>query len=200
MPSKFALSPCLWVSICAQTALHKITSPFLSAVNTTLEILDLSWNHLRRKGTVAFGTGLKVGILLSCDTLHSDYYQKRIETLTSLRSEQGSVALARLILPTLGGSARRTIKAVSRSGDSCGWRDAGKLQRCWIHWGWAGCDLRDAPVSASRERVDWYTWCTCSSWDLSSLPGGQCCTENTQPVLEQHWEWGSTGPSRSSQS
>ncbi|XP_048805441.1 leucine-rich repeat-containing protein 74A [Lagopus muta] len=28
-------------------------------VNTTLEILDLSWNHLRRKGTVAFGTGLK---------------------------------------------------------------------------------------------------------------------------------------------
>ncbi|NXF47795.1 LR74A protein, partial [Oceanites oceanicus] len=31
----------------------------LLASNTTLEILDLSWNHLRRKGTVALGTGLR---------------------------------------------------------------------------------------------------------------------------------------------
>lgn len=34
-----------------------------------LEILDLSWNHLKRKGTVALGTGLRVGTLLFCDTL-----------------------------------------------------------------------------------------------------------------------------------
>lgn len=53
----------------------------LLASNTALEILDLSWNHLRRKGTVALGTGLRVGTPLFCDTLHSDYYQKLFETL-----------------------------------------------------------------------------------------------------------------------
>lgn len=74
------------------------------------------------------------------------------------------------------------------------------LQSRWVHWGWAGCDFRDDSVSSRQERVEWYTWWVCSSWDLSSLPGGQWCTENPQPLLEQHWEWGSTGPGRSSQS
>lgn len=47
--------------------------------------------------------------------------------LTSLRSEQDSVALARFILLTVAVSARRKTKAVSRSGDLRGWRDPGDI-------------------------------------------------------------------------
>lgn len=38
--------------------LHCIS--ILTANNEGLEVLDLSWNHLRMKGAVAFSAGLKV--------------------------------------------------------------------------------------------------------------------------------------------
>lgn len=52
----------MWCNVCSTYILLPFVYYFksLQAVNESLEILDLSWNHIRRRSAAAFALGIKV--------------------------------------------------------------------------------------------------------------------------------------------
>lgn len=161
-PTNFLLVP-QWVSSCVQTTFHELTSQFLSPsqqhktgdFGPELEPPEEEGDSRTERRS----QGRNIPVLWYPSLwLLPGAGSNTAWKLTSLSSEQDSVALGSLILQTVVVSARR-----SRSGDFCGWRDPGKIAEIQDSLGLPGRDLMDAPVLTRQEKVEWYRRCACSS-------------------------------------